>query len=372
MEFIDLKAQQNQTISNGINLKDQINSNISKVLDHGKYILGPEVKEIEVLLAEYVGVKHCIAVSSGTDALLIALLALDIKKGDEIITTPFSFMATAETISLLGAIPVFVDIDKDTYNLDSSLIEAAITNKTKAIIPVSLYGQPANFQAINKIARKYELPVIEDAAQSFGSSHHGLKSCSLSTIGTTSFFPSKPFGGYGDSGACFTDNDELALKMREISKHGQSKRYFHTKIGINGRMDTIQAAILIAKFPLFPFEVKEREKIAKKYNSKLLKGGFKDIPKVKKENTSVYAQYTILVEDRDRIQNILKENGIPTSVHYPMLLSYQPALSKKCRSQNTKIALDKSKKVLSLPMHPWLSDTDQDKIVTNLLNALDL
>ncbi len=372
MEFIDLKAQQKQAISNEINLKDQINSNIRKVLDHGKYILGPEVKEIEVLLAEYVGVKHCIAVSSGTDALFIAMLALDIKKGDEIITTPFSFMATAETISLLGAIPVFVDIDKETYNLDSSLIEAAITNKTKAIIPVSLYGQPANFQEINKIAKKYGLPVIEDGAQSFGSTHHGFKSCSLSTIGTTSFFPSKPFGGYGDSGACFTDDDELALKMREISKHGQSKRYFHTKLGINGRMDTIQAAILIAKFPLFPLEVIEREKIANKYNYKLLNGGFKDIPKVINENTSVYAQYTILVEDRNRIQNILKENGIPTSVHYPRLLSHQPALSKKFRSRDTKIALEKSKKVLSLPMHPWLSDSDQDKIVTNLLKALDL
>ena len=372
MEFIDLKSQQNQEISNGINLKDQINSNISKVLDHGKYILGPEVKEIEVLLAKYVGVKHCIAVSSGTDALLIAMLALDIKKGDEIITTPFSFMATAETISLLGAIPVFVDIDKVTYNLDSSQIEKAITNRTKAIIPVSLYGQPANFKVINEIAKKYGLPVIEDGAQSFGSTHYGLKSCSLSTIGTTSFFPSKPFGGYGDSGACFTDDDELALKMREISKHGQSKRYFHTKLGVNGRMDTIQAAILLAKFPLFPFEVKQREKIALKYNYKLLNGGFKNIPIVTKGNTSVYAQYTILVEDRNRIQGYLNDKGVPTSIHYPMLLSNQPALSEKYISHDTKVALDKSRKVLSLPMHPWLSENDQDKVVFNLLRALDL
>ncbi|MCK5716071.1 MAG: DegT/DnrJ/EryC1/StrS family aminotransferase, partial [Thiomargarita sp.] len=262
MNFIDLKTQQNHC-------RSQINTNIQKVLHHGQYIMGPEIQELEQKLAEYVGSKHCITVSSGTDALLIAMMALGIGHDDEVITTPFSFIATAETIALLGAKPVFVDIDPRTYNLDASQIHAAITSKTKAIMPVSLYGQCADFDAINTIAKQYTLPVIEDAAQSFGASYKGQKSCNLSTIGCTSFFPSKPLGGYGDGGACFTNLDEYAKIMRDIRVHGQEKRYHHTRIGINGRMDTLQAAIILAKFELFPQEVDARSRIGQKYTHKL-------------------------------------------------------------------------------------------------------
>ena len=257
IEFIDLGRQRKSRNSNGIKLEKLIDKNIKNVFKHGKYILGPEINSLEQKLKDFVGAKNCIVVSSGTDALLIALMALKISHGDEIITTPFSFISTAEVIALLGAKPIFVDIDKKTYNIDPTKIESKITEKTKAILPVSLYGQPADFQTINKIASKYKIPVIEDAAQSFGASHHGKMSCNLSEIAATSFFPSKPLGCYGDGGACFTNNDELAKKIRRISLHGQEKRYFHTEIGINGRLDTMQAAILLAKLDFYESEIKK-------------------------------------------------------------------------------------------------------------------
>ncbi len=383
MEFIDLKAQQNVFIDDSTTLREDIERRIKLVLDHGRYILGNEVKELEKKLADYVGVKHCIGVSSGTDALLIALMALGIKPGDEVITTPFSFFATAETILLLGAIPVFVDIEKNTYNLDPNKIKAAITRKTKAIVPVSLYGQPANFKAINLIANKFNLPVIEDGAQSFGSKHYGKSSCGLSTIGVTSFFPSKPLGCYGDAGACFTDNDALANSIRQISLHGQYKRYVHHEIGLNGRIDTIQAAILLSKLSIFEREVLLREQIGKKYTEKLRQKGFNKTPFVHSHNTSVYAQYTIQVESKNEIINFLKKKGIPTAIHYPSLLSDQLALNKKkgilqkffnkkiYKSKNIENAKNSVNKVLSLPMHPLLKEVEQDLIIDSLIEALE-
>ena len=387
MEFIDLKAQQNQLTSKGIPLREEIDKRIQVVLNHGKYILGPEVKELEQKLAKFVGVKHCVGVSSGTDALLIALMALGIKRGDEVITTPFSFFATAETIMLLGAIPVFIDIDSDTYNLNHYNLKSVITKKTKAIMPVSLYGQPANFLEINKIAKMYNIPVIEDGAQSFGAKHHNKRSCGLSTIGTTSFFPSKPLGCYGDGGACFTDNNELAQKMRILSIHGQEKRYSHIRLGINGRLDTIQAAILLAKMEVFEKEISERQKIADRYSLEFQKAGFKFTPKISEFNTSVFAQYTIQTDNRDLIREKLKNNNIPTSIHYPSLITNQRALNNKNsltskifrKIFNKKIYLKKplnnaeyiSKKVLSLPMHPLLKQSDQNIIITSVLEAIN-
>tara|TARA_Y100000991_G_scaffold112267_1_gene84747 strand:+ start:2762 stop:3925 length:1164 start_codon:yes stop_codon:yes gene_type:complete len=387
MEFIDLKAQQLKLTPKGITLRQDIEQRIKSVLDHGKYILGPEVSQLENELATYTGVKNCIGVSSGTDALLIALMALNIEPGDEVITTPFSFFSTVETILLLGAKPVFVDIDKYTYNIDPKKIDRAISKKTKAIIAVSLYGQPANFTEINKIGEAFNLAIIEDGAQSFGSTHHKLKSCGLSMIGTTSFFPSKPLGCYGDGGACFTNDETLAKKMREISVHGQSKRYSHSKIGLNGRLDTLQAAVLLGKLSLFDSEVEARTKIGKRYSDQLLKNGFKSVPFISSENTSVYAQYTIQVENRDKVIQNMKRKGIPTSVHYPSLLCDQEALnnvnstsksllnnifSKKIyQSYEINNAKDITKKVLSLPMHPLLSEDDQDLIINSLLESLD-
>jgi len=300
MEFIDLKAQQNNLLDDQKSLRNEIDRRIKLVLDHGKYILGPEVGELERTLAKYIGVKHCIGVSSGTDALIIALMALRIGEGDEVITTPFSFFSTVETILLLGAKPIFVDIEKNTYNLDPTKIENAITKKTKAILPVSLYGQPANFTAINQIASFHNIPVIEDGAQSFGSKHHNQRSCALTTIGTTSFFPSKPLGCYGDGGACFTDDDNLAKSIREISLHGQNKRYNHESVGLNGRLDTIQAAILLAKFPLFQKEVLLREEIGKKYTHILNQKGFTKHPILKNiiHLFMLNIQYKLMIERR--------------------------------------------------------------------------
>ena len=374
MQFIDLKAQQRQLLPNGRTIREAVDARIAAVLSHGRYILGPEVEELESTLASYVGVDHCIAVASGTDALLIALMALGVQAGDEVITSPFSFISTSETIALLGASPVYVDIDPVTYNLDPAKLEPAISTRTKAIIPVSLYGQPADFSAINAIGDSHGLPVIEDGAQSFGSRQHGRSSCGLSTIGTTSFFPSKPFGGYGDGGACFTDDPELADRMRRVSRHGQARRYHHTDIGVNGRIDTLQAAILLGKWPNFPLEVEARRRIGAAYTSKLQEAGVTSTPKLAAGNTSVYAQYTVQVEQRAEVQSILKSQGIPTAVHYPTLLCQQPALRCQhslCRSGcHTSIAQLASQRVISLPMHPLLSDADQDLIVDRLVSAL--
>ena len=315
MEFADLKAQYRA-------LQSEIDARMRRVLEHGQYILGPEVGELEEKLAAYTGAKYCVTVASGTEALLIALMALGIKPGDEVITTPFTFVATAEMIVLLGAKPVFGDVEEDTANIDASHIAAAITPKTRAIMPVSLYGQPADMDEINALAAKHRLPVIEDAAQSFGATYKGRKSCNLSTIGATSFFPSKPLGCYGDGGALFTNDDALAAAMREIRHHGQSGRYVHTRIGVGGRMDSLQCAVVLAKLGRFEWELERRVALARRYD-KLLER-FRPI-RVKRERTSVFAQYTLRTPQRGRIQEMLKEKGIPTAVHYPQSLHQQPA-----------------------------------------------
>ncbi|PID77223.1 MAG: aminotransferase DegT [Deltaproteobacteria bacterium] len=353
MNFIDLQAQYRQ-------IEAEINQRIQKVLSHGRFILGPEVAELEEKLAAYAGVKHCLGVSSGTDALLIALMALDIGPGDEVITTPFTFISTGETIALLGAKPVFVDVDPKTCNIDPQLIEAALTDKTKAIIPVSLYGQCCDFDAVNDIAARHNLPVIEDAAQSFGATYKGRKSCSLTTIATTSFFPSKPLGAYGDGGACFTNDDELAKLMREISNHGQDRRYHHPRLGLNGRLDTMQAAILLAKMEIFPEEVKQRGKIGRRY-SELLADDRITVPFIEEYNTSVYAQYTIQVDNRDEVQKSLQEAAIPTAIHYPVPLNRQPVMNQA--DLYLPVAEMLAERVLSLPMHPRLSHEEQDLVV---------
>src|SRR6185436_10746314 len=315
MEFTDLKTQYKA-------LKRDIDARIQRVLAHGQYILGPEVRELEEKLAAYTGSRHCVTVASGTEALLIALMALDIKPGDEMITTPFTFVATGEMIVLLGAKPVFVDVEEDTANIDASKIASAITPRTRAIMPVSLYGQAADMDEINALAAKHGLPVIEDAAQSFGATYKGRKSGNLSTIGATSFFPSKPLGCYGDGGALFTNDDALATAMREIRHHGQSGRYVHTRIGVGGRMDSLQCAVVLAKLGRFDWELERRIALAKRYDKLLDR--FHPI-RVRPDRTSVFAQYTLRSAQRDRIQQVLKEKGIPTAVHYPQSLHQQPA-----------------------------------------------
>jgi UDP-2-acetamido-2-deoxy-ribo-hexuluronate aminotransferase len=361
--FIDLQTQQAR-------IKESIDRRVDAVLSHGQYILGPEVAELESALASYVGVGHCIAVSSGTDALLLALMALGIGPGDEVITTPFSFIATAEAIVLLGATPVFLDICPKTYNLDPRLVESAITPRTKAIMPVSLYGQCAAMDAINEAGRKHHLPVIEDAAQSFGATYKGKISCGLTTIGCTSFFPSKPLGGYGDGGACFTHDEELAARMRRISRHGQLRHYYHTEVGINGRIDTLQAAILLAKLEVFPQEVEARKRIGERYIQQLKLAGIEFTPTILPHNTSVYAQFTVQVGNRATVQAALKEIGVPTAVHYPLVLHKQPALAGKSVNHPCPNAEAASERVLSLPMHPYLSESDQDHIVRSLAKTI--
>ena len=355
LDFIDLKAQQAL-------IRPELERGIHRVLHHGKYIMGPEVGELEERLAGYVGVKHAIGMASGTDALLIALMALEIGSGDEVITTPFSFIATAEVIALLGAKPVFVDIDPDTYNIDAEQIEAAITNRTRAIMPVSLYGQPADFDEINAIAERHGLSVIEDGAQSFGATYKGKKSCGLTTIGCTSFFPSKPLGGYGDSGACFTDDDTLAKRMRDIRVHGQDRRYHHPILGVNGRMDTLQAAILLPKLEVFDEEIILRQQVAARYTRGLTETV--KTPHIAPDCISVYAQYTIQVPNREAVQTALKLGGVPTAVHYPVPLYRQPAFAD--------LAIDTadfphceraSERVVSLPMHPHLWAAEQARII---------
>lgn len=366
LDFIDLKTQQDI-------VRPQLERNIHQVLKHGRYIMGPEVQELEARLADYVGVKHCIGVSSGTDALLIAMMALEIGPGDEVITTPFTFIATGEMIALLGAIPVFVDINPKTYNIDPAKIEAAITSKTRAIMPVSLYGQCADMDRINEIASRVSLPVIEDGAQSFGATYKGRHSCGISTVGCTSFFPSKPLGGYGDSGACFTDDETLAKLMREIRVHGQDRRYHHPRIGINGRMDTLQAAILQPKLELFAEEVEHRRVIGQRYSALLAERAPDDIivPWVAPGNTSVYAQYTIQVQNREAVQAALEEQGIPTAVHYPVPLYRQPAFAgQELTPSDFPQAERASERVISLPMHPYLSEDVQDEIIETLLQAV--
>ncbi|WP_034112514.1 DegT/DnrJ/EryC1/StrS family aminotransferase [Pseudomonas rhodesiae] len=360
MEFIDLKAQQAR-------IKDKIDAGIQNVLGHGKYILGPEVFELEERLAEYTGAKYCITCANGTDALQIALMALGVGPGDEVIIPGFTYIATAETTALLGAKPVYVDVDAKTYNLDPALIEAVITERTKAIIPVSLYGQCADFDKINSIAKKHNLPVIEDAAQSFGATYKGRKSCNLSLIACTSFFPSKPLGCYGDGGAIFTSDDELAKVMRQISRHGQDRRYHHVRVGVNSRLDTLQAAILLPKLELFQEEVGLRNTVAATYDS-LLKALPVITPFIDTSNISSWAQYSVLVSDREVLQEKLKTLGIPTMVHYPIPLNKQPAVA----DLDAKLPVGDrvANNIMSLPMHPYLSQDALTTIANGLKNAL--
>jgi UDP-2-acetamido-2-deoxy-ribo-hexuluronate aminotransferase len=362
MQFIDLKAQYRK-------LKYNIDARIQTVLDHGQYILGPEVAELESKLAARTGSKHCISCASGTDALLLAMMALGIGAGDEVITSPFTFFATGEMIALLGAVPVFVDIDPETYNIDPAKIEVAITPRTKAIMPVSLYGQCADMDPINAIAAKHGLAVIEDAAQSFGGTYKGRQSCNLSTIGCTSFFPSKPLGCYGDGGALFTNDGALARKMLEMRNHGQDRRYHHTSIGINGRLDTIQAAILLAKLDAFDDELASRQQAAEAYNNML-----QDVvqtPVIRDGYTSPWAQYTIEVDDRDTIQQALQQAGIPTAVHYPVPLHLQPVFASMNISEGSFPHSERAgKRVLSLPMHPYLETNHIHEIATAVRHAV--
>lgn len=363
--FIDLKTQYQA-------LKPQIQDRINTVLEHGQYIMGPEVKELEEKLAAYTGTKYCVTCASGTEALLMSLMALNIQPGDEIITTSFTFAATAEMIVLLGAKPVFIDVEPDTGNINAKLIETKITPKTKAIMPVSLYGQTADMDVINAIATKHgNLPVIEDAAQSFGATYKGRKSCNLSTIGCTSFFPSKPLGCYGDGGAIFTNDDALAQALREIRVHGQSQRYFHTRLGVGGRMDTLQCAILLAKLECFEWEVEQRLAIGQRYNNLVDRVGVSRV-KQRPECRSVYAQYTVFINDRQALQKRLMDKGIPTAIHYPLPLNRQPAYSHFCCSSCTPVAQQLSETVISLPMSPFLTRDEQNLIVQELERWLDL
>jgi UDP-2-acetamido-2-deoxy-ribo-hexuluronate aminotransferase len=406
MEFIDLKKQQDR-------IRPELNRRIQSVLNHGQYIMGPEVAELETCLANYVGVKHCVTVASGTDALLIALMVVGVGPGDEVITTPFTFIANAETIAFLGAKPVFVDIDPKTYNIDPKKIAMAMTPKTKAILPVNLYGQCADYDLINEIVDRFWFQVsgfksggnrlktidekretrnqkpiiIEDAAQSFGAMYKGRRSCLLSTIGCTSFFPSKPLGCYGDGGACFTNDDGLAKVMREIRVHGSDRRYHHVRVGANGRLDTLQAAILMAKMTVFEDEVQRRQQIGARY-TELLKDVIDTTPFIEPHNTHVYAQYTIRVNNRDQFisklsgshqgpgtndQGLMTNDqrpSIPTSIHYPIPLHLQPVFEGKgYRKGNFPISEQYAQAVVSLPMHPYLEEEEISLVVKAVKEA---
>jgi len=361
MQFIDLKTQYQR-------YQTEIDQRMRAVLDHGRFIMGPEIGELEGLLATYAGVRHAVTVASGTTSLEIALRALNIGRGDEVITVPFTWISTAEVIGLVGATPVFVDIDPLSYNIDVAKIEAACTRRTRAIIAVSLFGQMPDYSAINAIAAKWGLAVIEDGAQSFGATQHGRRSCGATLIGSTSFFPAKPLGCFGDGGALFTDDDHLADTCRALRTHGGTERHHHPLLGTNGRMDTLQAAVLLGKFPHFQWEVEERGRIGARY-TELLKGVC-STPQVCPGNSHVYAQYTIRVADRQRLAAALKERGIPTAVYYPKCLHEQPIFAGCGAPGDFPEAEKASREVLSLPMHPFLSAADQDLIVAAVCQAL--
>ena len=358
--FLDLPSQQAR-------LRREIDAGIANVLAHGQYILGPEVSDLEERLAAYTGAGYCITVANGTDALQIALMALGVGPGDEIISPGFSYIATAEAAVLLGARIVYVDIDPQTYNLDPTLLEAAITPRTKAIIPVSLYGQPADFDAINAIAGRHGIPVIEDAAQSFGATYNGRRSCNLTTIGCTSFFPSKPLGCYGDGGAIFTSDEELAKVIRQIARHGQEHRYYHVRVGVNSRLDTLQAAILLPKLAILDDELAERQCVADDYNAAFAVKGI-GIPNISAGNRSAWAQYTVRVDRRDTVQTTLQKSGIPTVVHYPLPLNRQPAVSD--HEAHLPHGDKAAQEVLSLPIHPYLRKEHQNQIIEALSGAV--
>jgi UDP-2-acetamido-2-deoxy-ribo-hexuluronate aminotransferase len=362
MEFIDLKVQYRV-------LEPSIQRRTRKVMEGAQFIMGPEIEELESALASRVGSAHCISCASGTDALMLAMMALNIGSGDEVITSPFTFIATGEMIAILGAKPVFVDIDPRTYNLDPKLIAAAITPRTRAIMPVALYGQCAEMDEINAVAQAHGLAVIEDAAQSFGATYKGRSSCNLSTIGCTSFFPSKPLGCYGDGGACFTNDGDLATAMRQIRVHGQDRRYHHPRLGFNGRLDTLQAAVLLAKLEVFDRELKARDAIAKRYSRALENAA--QVPYVGSYNTSAWAQYTIEVARRAEIQQSLSTQGIPTAVHYPMPIHRQPVFASLNQARGSfPVSERASERVLSLPMHPYMSDADVETVTSALLSTV--
>lgn len=362
MQFIDLKTQYQR-------YKPEIDARIQGVLDHGQYILGPEIAELETILAHYTGTRHCLTAASGTDTLEIALRALGVGPGDEVVTVPFTWISTAEVIGLVGARPVFVDIEADTFNLDLSRLESALTPSTKAIIPVSLFGQMPDYDAINRIADRHGIAVIEDGAQSFGASRNGRRSCGVTRVASTSFFPAKPFGCYGDGGALFTNDDALALKMKAIRTHGGIERHHHPYLGMNGRFDSIQAAVLLAKWPHFEGEVVAREAIGARYSA-----GLRDVcvtPVVATGNTHVYAQYTIRVPDRDVVVARLKALGIPTAVHYPKCLHEQPVFASLGYAiGDFPVAEAMAHQVLSLPMHPFLSPAEQDQVIRAVREVL--
>ncbi len=349
--------------------KEDFDNAMEMVVKSSSFIMGQAVNELEAELTKFTGVKHAISCSNGTDALLLAMMALDIKPGDEIITTPFTFIATAETIAFLKAIPVFVDIEEDSYNIDASKIEEKITEKTKAIITVSLFGQVSDMDRINAIANEYGLAVIEDGAQSFGATYKGVRSGNLSTIGTTSFFPAKPLGCFGDGGAVFTNDEFLAEKIKSMRVHGQTKRYHHQYIGIGGRLDTIQAAVLNVKMKYYKNDIINRQRVAERYNE-LLKGVIKT-PVVLQDNTSVWAQYSIRVNDRDSIQKRLKDLGIPTAVHYPIPLHLQECFKYLGYTYGDFPLSEKiSKEIMSLPMNPYLTEEEQNYICSKLISLI--
>ncbi|GAA6177817.1 DegT/DnrJ/EryC1/StrS family aminotransferase [Sulfitobacter pacificus] len=357
MQFIDLAAQQDR-------LRHEIEGGIAAVLSHGKYIMGPEVAQLEEALVDYTGAKYCISCANGTDALQIALMALEVGTDDEVITPGFSYIATAETVAVLGAKPVYVEIDPRTCNMDPAALEAAITPRTRAIIPVSLYGQCADFDTINAIAEKHGLPVIEDGAQSFGARYKGRKSGNLSTISCTSFFPSKPLGCYGDGGAIFTSDEALATVIRQIARHGQDRRYHHIRVGVNSRLDTLQAAILLPKLAILDDELAARQRVADRYNAGLGGSNLLHLPYVEDHNISAWAQYTIRVAHRDHVQGEMEKAGVPTTVHYPLPLNRQPAVADN--TVDLPHGDRAANEVLSLPMHPYMNPEDQDRVIAAL------
>ncbi len=389
MQFIDLAAQQNR-------IRDKIEANIQAVLDHGKYIMGPEIKTLESRLAEYVGVKHAIGCASGTDALLMALLACRIGPGDAVFTTPFTFIATAEVISLLGAVPVFVDIDSESFNIDPARLDRAVsalisndsdvhplpithypsTITPKGVIGVDIFGLPADYERIGSVAQEHDLFVIEDAAQSFGAQLNGTKACSFGNIACTSFFPAKPLGCYGDGGMCFTDDDELSAVMASLRVHGKGDhKYDNVRIGINGRLDSLQAGILLAKFDIFPEEVELRQQVANRYATLLGPLSPIKVPSVPPGATSAWAQYSVLATDepqRTELQNNLKEAGIPTAIYYPQPLHLQSAFSSLgYKKGDFPISEDCARRIFSLPMHPYLTAEEQ-KNIADVMGNTDL
>jgi len=356
--FIDIKAQHHA-------LKTEIEAQIAKVLNHCQFVLGPEVAELETKLAEFVGVKHAITASSGTDAALLAMMAECIGPGDEVIVPAFSFIATAEVVVLLGATPIYVDVDPETYCIKIDEVKKAITPRTRAIQPVSLYGQMANMEALEEICQQHQLILIEDGAQSFGATQKGRKSCSFSKYGVTSFFPAKPLGCYGDGGAVFTNDDQKAELMKQLRVHGQTGRYEHSYIGINGRMDTLQCAIMLPKLERFPWELEMREQLAQRYNEAFKGLSAQDIftPVVRDGNLSAWAQYTLRSPKREKIISALTEKGVPTSIHYPKAMSEQVAYQTNGRVYSDSISRTLGKEVFSLPMYPDMPFEIQDKVI---------